>query len=105
MSETEKPRARPKTEDPRPVKSLSRTETRLVIPPSMDSESSSLLVSRVTAEWVIPRLLEDFLREKGITPRNRFVARTNVKANLDCGAGSLNGQVRQDDRAQDRHSL
>jgi len=49
-----------------------RSEARLVIPRSGDPEASDAAVGHLIRNWLIPRLLEEFLIEKGITPKSRF---------------------------------
>ena len=49
-----------------------RSETRLIIPPLTNRESSDASIASILDEWLIPQLLDEFLRERGITPKSQF---------------------------------
>jgi hypothetical protein len=54
------------------AQSRSRSETRLVFPSATNPHAGEAALSQLVKDWVLPRLLEEFLREKGITPKSRF---------------------------------
>lgn len=47
-----------------------RSGTRLLLPPSVNPQATEAALKQVIEDWVLPRLLEEFLREKGITPKS-----------------------------------
>jgi len=44
----------------------------LVFPSATNPHAGEAALSQLVKDWVLPRLLEEFLREKGITPKSRF---------------------------------
>lgn len=57
-------------------KSHNRPETRLVLPPAANPQATGSALKEVTAKWLLPTLLEDFLKERGICPKGRFCPKT-----------------------------
>ena len=58
----------------------SRGDTCLVIPPRDNPRGSEAALRQAIEDWLIPRLLEEFLAEKGIAPKSRFAAKTECLA-------------------------
>jgi len=56
----------------------SRRDTRLVIPPAGNRPEEEAALRQVIEDWLLPRLLEEFLAEKGITPKSRYAAKPSV---------------------------
>jgi hypothetical protein len=56
----------------------SRGDTRLLIPPLANPRDGDAALKQVVGEWLLPRLLEEFLAEKGITPKSRFGAKPAI---------------------------
>jgi hypothetical protein len=54
-------------------KSCKRDETRLVLPPPTNPQAAEAALQKVIDIWLLPGLLEEFLKEHGITPKTRFL--------------------------------
>lgn len=52
-----------------------RVETRLVLPAQTNPEGAEAALKQVIEDWLLPRLLDEFLKEQGITPKSRFLAK------------------------------
>jgi len=51
----------------------SNSAKNLVIPPLNDRRASDLAIKVVVEEWLLPQLLEKFLKQRGIIPKSRFL--------------------------------
>ena len=49
-----------------------RAETRLVLPSAADPHATDVALKEVIGKWLLPALLEKFLKERGIAPKTRF---------------------------------
>ena len=50
-----------------------KSQTRLVIPVLADPQRSQDALRHVVEDWLLPSLLKEFLSEKEITPKSRFL--------------------------------
>jgi hypothetical protein len=72
MQSHDRAKSKPKMVDEVPFHSRKQAETRLVLLPLANPQAAEAALKQVIEDWVLPRLLEEFLREKGITPKSRF---------------------------------
>jgi hypothetical protein len=49
-----------------------RSEPRLILPPVTDPGATAKAVNKLIDAWVLPRLMQEYLREKGISPKTRL---------------------------------
>ncbi len=52
-----------------------RAEPRLILPPVTDPKLTAAAVDQLIGTWVIPRLAEEYVRDKGMSPRAQYVSR------------------------------
>ena len=53
-------------------KSCKRADTLLVLPPPANPQAAEAALQKVIDSWLLPGLLEEFLKEHGIAPKTRF---------------------------------
>jgi|HubBroStandDraft_2_1064218.scaffolds.fasta_scaffold97797_2 hypothetical protein len=56
--------------------SCKRFETRLLLPSAFDPKASEAALERVMEAWLLPTLLEEFLKKHGVSPKKRFFSIT-----------------------------
>lgn len=78
MQGHDRAKSKPNMVDEVPFHSRKRAETRLVLPPLANSQAAEAALKQVIEDWLLPRLLEEFLREKGITPKSRFSGNPSI---------------------------
>jgi len=49
-----------------------RSETSLVLPTAVNPKAAEAALRQVIEDWLVPNLLEEFLKERGVTPKTRF---------------------------------
>jgi len=47
-------------------------QSRLFFPPVTDPQATACAVDQVVITWLIPRLLEEYLRQRGVAPKSPF---------------------------------
>jgi hypothetical protein len=50
-------------------------QPRLVIPPLAGAQRSQVALNQLMEDWLLPRLLSEFLKEHGVTPKSHFLAK------------------------------
>jgi hypothetical protein len=76
MASDQKRESQPKAAEKAFSHSRKRAETRLALPQQANAEAAEAALKRVIEEWLLPTLLEEFLREHGISPKTGFFAKT-----------------------------
>lgn len=78
MANDQKQKSRLKVTDRPCPHSHDRSETRLVFPLAANREASEAALKTVIDDWLLPRLLQEFLKEKGIITKSRFGTKTSI---------------------------
>ena len=53
-------------------RSHNRSETCLVLPAAANPKAAEAALQQVMEDWLMPNLLDEFLKERGVTPKTRF---------------------------------
>lgn len=53
--------------------SHNRPETRLVLPCAANPQAAAPAIKEVIENWLLPTLLQEFLKDRGVSPKTRFL--------------------------------